>query len=122
MTPPPAQRAKHHHDPRFRYQSLIRHHHAATLPGYPPTHARNYLLGQIIPVGVSAFGDPVAHPDCVVAGFAVADVLPGVAPVVHGLCDVGFDELAVEEFTVAFEAEEVFGRVVVTVVDSFEEF
>ncbi len=118
MTPPPAKRAKHHHDPRLMHQRFIRQHLVPRLLlRHPRHHAR-----EIIPIKMGAFGDPVAHPARVVARFVLAHVLRRVAPVVHRVDEMGFDELGVADPVVALEAEEVFGGLVVVVVDRFEEF
>ena len=77
---------------------------------------------QIIPIQMGALGEPVAHPSRVVAGFFLAHVSRGVPPVIHSVDDVAFDEVGVTKpGVIAMKAEEVFGRVVVAVVDFVEE-
>ena len=116
MTPPPAQRAEHHHDPHLMHKRLVRHNLPILRPRLPDwgDHPR-----QVIPVLVRAFSDPVAHPGRVETRFVSAQVLPGVPPIVDGLPDVGLDEVGVAELVVALKTDEVVRRVIVASVDSF---
>ena len=97
------------------HERLVRHNLTIPRPRLPD---QGDHPGQVIPVLMRAFGNPVAHPGWIVASFVSMDVLPGVAPVFDGLPDVGVDEVGVAELVIAFETDKIVRRVVVAGVDS----
>ena len=111
-TSPPAERTKDHCDSCFAHQ-FIRSFEA------PGSHVCDDTR-QIVEVKVHAFGVQFAEPIALVR-FAVLDIGPNFAPVVYGVGDVGGHQVVVTQWPMAvFDAREVLGGLVPTVVNLFE--